>query len=75
MTKWAPLNYITWMEYCQKKVKVGRKKQEVCYEPGIWGECRVAMHHILDWDHHRDPDRCQHCAPSYVLPLKKVTRR
>jgi len=52
------------------KVRVGKKKQEAYYECDIWGNPRMAMHHIPGRDHHRYYRRCQPHTSSYVLPLK-----
>lgn len=70
MTEIALSSDVRWVGCCRTKVRVGKKKQEACHDPDIWGERRVAMHHILGGHHHRHSDRRQNCAPSYVLPLK-----
>lgn len=70
MTGFALLVNVWWIGPGRRKIRVGKKKREACYDSNVWSKRRVAMYHILGWDHHRHLDRCQHCAPSYVLPLK-----
>lgn len=71
MIEVALLSHVSWMDYCRAKIRVGKKKREVCHGYDKYGlPFQLSCDHILSRTRHRYSDRGRHCTSSCVLLVR-----